>query len=112
MSIASSQRSRWAAARLAERPSATPESPSESSEDREWDVRVAREARHQELIEATFDRVEAYARLGDFKRAVQWLDRAAAAGGGLPPTYHALRARRIREIGYDPTPQPGSDPER
>ena len=96
MSIASSQRSRFAAARLAERPAAVPESPSESPEDREWDGQVAREVRHQEVIEATFDRAEAYARLGDFERAVEWLDRAATAGGDLSPTYRAQRARWIR----------------
>jgi hypothetical protein len=98
MSIASSQRSRRAAARLAKRPAAAPESPYESPEDREWDGRVAREVRHQEVVEATFDRAEAYARLGDFKRAVEWLDRAATAGGGLPATYRAQRARWIRGI--------------
>jgi hypothetical protein len=79
---------------LAERPAAAPESP--SPEKREWDGRVAREVRHQEVIEATFDRAEAHARLGDFKRAVEWLDRADAVGGGLPAIYRAQRARWIR----------------
>jgi hypothetical protein len=65
-------------------------------DDRDWDERVAREVRHQEVIEASFDRAEAYARLGDFERAVEWLDRAATASGRLPPTYRALRARRAR----------------
>jgi hypothetical protein len=60
------------------------------------DGRVPREVRHQEVIEANFDRAEAYARLGDFERAVEWLDRAATASGGLPPTYRALRARWAR----------------
>jgi Tfp pilus assembly protein FimV len=96
MSIASSQRSRFAAARLAERPAAPPESPSESPQDREWDGQVAREVRHQEVVDATFDRAEAYARLGDFERAVAWLDRAATAGGDLSATYRAQRARWIR----------------
>jgi anti-sigma regulatory factor (Ser/Thr protein kinase) len=96
MSIASSQRSRRAAARLAERPVAAPGSPHESPEDREWDGRVAREVRHQEVIEATLDRAEAYARLGDFGRAVDWLDRAAAAGGDLSTTGLAQRASWIR----------------
>jgi tetratricopeptide (TPR) repeat protein len=54
--------------------------------------RVADEARHQELIEATFDRAEAYERLGDFERALEWLDRAAALGGDLPPAYRSRRA--------------------
>jgi hypothetical protein len=65
----------------------------ESIGDRGWDEHVGREAQHQELVEATFDRAEAYARLGDFEHAVEWLDRAAALGGDLPPTYQAKRAR-------------------
>jgi hypothetical protein len=99
MSIASSPRSRRAAALLAERPAGAPEPPHESPEDRDrdWDVRVAREIQHQEVIEATLDRAEAYARLGDFKRAVEWLDRAAAAGGDLSTTDLAQRASWIRE---------------
>lgn len=96
MSIASSQRSSRAAARLAQRPAVPPGSPYESPQDREWDGRVAREVRHQEVVEATFDRAEAYARLGDFRRAVDWLDRAATAGGDLPAIYRAQRARWIR----------------
>ena len=92
MSIASSQRSSRAAARLAQPPAAVPETP----EDRDWDGRVAREVRHQEVIEATFDRAEAYARLGDFKRAVEWLDRAAEVGGELSAMDRAQRARWIR----------------
>ena len=60
---------------------------------------MARETRHQEVVEATFDRAEAYARLGDFKRAVAWLDRAATLGGELPATYRAKRAGWIREVG-------------
>jgi hypothetical protein len=67
--------------------------PKESSGDREWNEHVGREARHQELIEATFDRAEAYARLGDFEHAVEWLDRAATLGGDLPPSYQVKRAR-------------------
>ena len=96
MSIASSQRSRRAAARLAEPPAGAPESPSESPEDRAWNGQVAREVRHQEVVEATFDRAEAYARLGDFKLAVEWLDRAATAGGELSGTDRAQRARWVR----------------
>jgi hypothetical protein len=67
--------------------------PKESIGDRGWDEHVGREARHQELIEATLDRAEAYARLGDFEHAVEWLDRAATLGGDLPPTYQVKRAR-------------------
>jgi hypothetical protein len=67
--------------------------PKESIGDRESDQHVEREAKHQELIEATFDRAEAYARLGDFEHAVEWLDRAATLSGDLPPTYQVKRAR-------------------
>jgi len=98
MSIASSQRSRRAAARLAKRPAAAPTSAYESPEDRDWDGRVAREVKHQEVIEATLDRAEAYARLGDFKRAVEWLDRAATVGGDLSATDRAHRARWARGV--------------
>ena len=93
MSIDSLQRSRRAAARLAQPPAAAPESRIESPEDREWNGRVAAEVRHQEIIEATFERAEAYARLGDFKRAVEWLDRAATVGGALSARDCAQRAR-------------------
>jgi hypothetical protein len=58
--------------------------------------RVARDVRHEEVLEASFDRAEAYARLGDFDRAVEWLDRAATLSGGLPPSYCARRARLVR----------------
>ena len=67
--------------------------PEESIGDREWDEHIGREAQHQELIEATFDRADAHARLGDFEHAVEWLDRAATLSGDLPPTYQVKRAR-------------------
>jgi hypothetical protein len=67
--------------------------PEKSTRNREWDGHLAREAQHQELIEATFDRAEAYARLGDFEHAVAWLDRAAALSGDLPRPYQVKRAR-------------------
>ena len=70
--------------------------PEKSIGDRESDEHVAREAQHQELIEATFDRAEAYARFGDFELAVERLDRAATLSGDLPPTYRVKRARGIR----------------
>jgi hypothetical protein len=57
---------------------------------------VAREVRHQEVIEASFDRAEAYERLGDFEHAVEWLDRAAEISGGLPAAYRARRERWAR----------------
>lgn len=81
-----------------------PAGPRESIGDREWDEHVGREAQHQELIEATFDRAEAYARLGDFEHAVEWVDRAAALSGDLPPTYQAKRARWNRTTALRPRP--------
>lgn len=83
MSIASSQLSRRVAALLAGRRDA------------------GSEVRHQEVVEATLDRAEAYARLGDFTRAVQWLDRAATAGD-LPAKYRARRERWSRHTSLTP----------
>jgi hypothetical protein len=84
------------------RPRAVPDLPQELPDDREWDERVAREVKHQEVIEASFDRAEAHARLGDFDRAVEWLDRAATVSGALPPTYRAKRARWVRTTAIRP----------
>jgi hypothetical protein len=115
MSISSSERSSHSVARLARagadprngdpattpgrslpesnrRPRAVPDLPQEL-DDRNWDDLVAREVRHQEIIEASFDRADAYARLGDFEHALEWLDRAATVSGGLPPGYCAQRKR-------------------
>lgn len=72
-----------------------------------WNERVARETRHQELVEATFDRAEAYERLGDFERALEWLDRAAALCGGLPPAYRSRRALWARATARRPRPAAG-----
>jgi hypothetical protein len=83
MSIASSQLSRRVAALLAGRRDA------------------GSEVRHKEVIEATLDRAEAYARMGDFRRAVDWLDRADTAGD-LPATYRARRARWSRNTSVAP----------
>jgi tetratricopeptide (TPR) repeat protein len=113
MSISSSNQSNRTAVRSApdesdRRPRAVPDLPQESLDDREWDERVAHEVRHQEVIEASFDRAEAYARVGDFEQALEWLDRAATLSGGLPPAYRARRARwalstgmRLRPTGGD-----------
>jgi hypothetical protein len=76
----------------------------ESSDDRDWDQRVADEERHQEVIEASFDRAEAYGRLGDFEHALEWLDRAAALCGGVPSAYRAQRARWARASALRPRP--------
>jgi hypothetical protein len=67
--------------------------PKRSIGDRESDEHETRAAQHQDLIQATFDRAEAYARLGDFEHAVEWLDRAATVSGDLPPIYQEKRAR-------------------
>jgi tetratricopeptide (TPR) repeat protein len=88
MSISSSDQSNGTALLRA-----VPDLPQESLDDHEWDERVAREVRHQEVIEASFDRAEAYARVGDIEQALAWLDRAATLSGGLPPAYRARRAR-------------------
>lgn len=125
MSISSSDQSNCAAARAGEprngHPAAAlelfpgesdrclravPDLRQEPLDDREWDKRVAGEARHQEVIEASFDRAEACARVGDLEQAV--LDRAATLSGGLPPAYRARRAHwalstavRLRPTGGD-----------
>jgi tetratricopeptide (TPR) repeat protein len=83
---------------------AGPESWQESSDDRDWDQRVADEERHQEVIEASFDRAEAYGRLGDFEQALEWLDRAAALCGEVPSAYRAQRARWARASALRPRP--------
>ena len=107
MSISSSDQ--WNRTR---RPHAVPDPLRESLDDREWDTRVAREVRHQEVIEASFDRAEAYGRVGDIEQALAWLDRAATLSGGLPPAYRARRARwalsaavRLRPTGGGRTPR-------
>ena len=110
MSIASSDQSNRTT-----RPRAVPGLPQESFDDHEWDGRVAREVRHQAVIEASFDRAEAYARVGDFEQALVWLDRAARLSGGLSGAYRAVRARwavstavRLRPAGGDQNaPRPG-----
>ena len=89
------------------RPRAVPDLPHEAADDRRWDERVAREVRHQEMIEASFDRADAYARLGDFEHALEWLDRAAAVSGDLPPAYRAQRASWARAAALRPQPTGG-----
>ena len=72
------------------------ELPPESIDEEGREERVAREVRHQELIEASFDRAEAHARLGDFEHALDWLDRVVVLSGDLPAGYAAQRARWAR----------------
>ena len=86
-------------------PSPPPDEPTRASTP--WGELVAHEIRHQELIEATFDRAEAYERLGDFERALEWLDRAAALAGGLPPAYRSRRALWARATARGPRPAAG-----
>jgi hypothetical protein len=69
-----------------------------SLEPRLWDERVAIEVRRQRLIEAAFDRSDAYDRLGDDRHALGWLDRAEALSGGLSPAYRLVRTRLRRRI--------------
>ena len=63
-----------------------------------WDALVAREVAHQRDIEAAFDRADACERLGDFRLALDWLDRARELSGGLSPVGWAQRARIAREF--------------
>jgi tetratricopeptide (TPR) repeat protein len=86
---------------------ASPELRQESIDERDWDEAVPNEARHQEVIEASFDRAEAYGRLGDFEHALEWLDRAAALCGGVPSAYRAQRARWARASARRPRPTAG-----
>jgi predicted Zn-dependent protease len=85
-------------------PRAVPDLPPESTDDPRWDDHLAREVQHQEVIEASFDRAEAYGRLGDFEHALEWLDRAVVASGGLPTAYRARRARWARAAALRPRP--------
>jgi hypothetical protein len=62
----------------------------------DWDALVASEMLRQAEIEAAFDRADACERLGDFPRAVGWLDRASELSGGLSPACRAQRARLAR----------------
>jgi tetratricopeptide (TPR) repeat protein len=59
------------------------------------------------VIEASFDRADAYARLGDFEHALEWLDRAAEVSGDLPPAYRAQRASWARAAALRPRPTGG-----
>ena len=111
MSNSSSQQSArtaaHAAAHAARPRNGYPVTPAELTGQREWDELVNREAMHQEVIEASFDRAEAYERLGDFDQALEWLDRAAALSGGLPPAFRAKRARWARAGTRRPRPTAG-----
>jgi hypothetical protein len=62
------------------------------------DARIDREARYETLIEAAFDRADAYAREGNLERALEWLSEAENLGGGLPDTYVERRRTWIRAL--------------
>jgi hypothetical protein len=64
-----------------------------------WVERVVRQMGLQTEIEAAFDRAEAFERLGDFKRALDWLERASALSGGLSQACLAQRSRYVDELG-------------
>jgi hypothetical protein len=66
------------------------------------DALVAREVKRQGEIEAAFDRADACESLGDFRLALEWLDRARELSGGLSPVCCAQRARLVRELGRGP----------
>jgi tetratricopeptide (TPR) repeat protein len=93
---------------LAERRRRGPELPHKSTDDQRSADRVEREGLHQQLIEATFDRAEAYERLGDFEHALQWLDRAAALSGGLTAAYQSQQARWAQAAALRPEPAAGA----
>jgi hypothetical protein len=63
-----------------------------------WDALVAREVTRQGDIEAAFDRADACELAGDFRLALEWLDRAGELGGGLSEASRAQRARLVREL--------------
>jgi hypothetical protein len=63
-----------------------------------WSERVARQMKLQADIEATLDQADACERWGDFERALEWLDRASALGGGLSSACLAQRARCLGEL--------------
>jgi hypothetical protein len=104
MSPSASQRPDPTAARWLR---AVADPPQESLDDLESGERVAREVRHELVIEASFDRAEAYARLGDFGRALEWLDHAAAVSGGLTPAYRQQRAHWVRAAAVPRMPAGG-----
>ncbi len=84
-----------------------PAAPADATNRREPGKSLARGARHRELIDASFDRAEAYGRLGDVERALEWMDRAAVLCGGLPPAYRVKRARWARAAARRPRPGAG-----
>ena len=67
-------------------------------EAQEWDERVALEAAHQARIEAAFDRVDEFDRLGEAERALEWLDKADALSGGLTSAYREKRLRLLWQV--------------
>ena len=64
------------------------------------DADVAREARYEARIEATFDQAEAHALVGDLEHALGWLWEAEDLSGGLPDSYIELRNRWIGSLAH------------
>lgn len=62
------------------------------------DARIDCERRHEALIEAAFDRADAYAREGNLERALEWLSEAENLGGGLPDAYVEQRRSWISSL--------------
>ena len=75
---------------------------------RDWNARVAVAVREQAGIEAAFDRADGFDRLGDARRALDWLDRADRLSGGLSPAYLAKRERLARGVARANAAEPGA----
>jgi hypothetical protein len=85
------------------RPRAVRDLPQEQVEDRQWDERVEREVRHQEVVEATSIERTRMRVWATSSTQFEWLDRAAAVNGGLARAHRARRRRWVRT----PAIQPG-----
>jgi hypothetical protein len=64
----------------------------------DWDALVAREVARQNQIETVFDRADACERAGQFRLALEWLDRAGELSGGLSTVCRAQRAGLVRAV--------------
>jgi hypothetical protein len=62
------------------------------------DVSIARQTRHEALIEAAFDQAEVHAREGNLERALEWLSEAENLAGGLPDVYVERRRLWIESL--------------
>jgi anti-sigma regulatory factor (Ser/Thr protein kinase) len=64
-----------------------------------WYARLAREAERQARIESAFEAADDCGRLGEYERALEWLDEAEGLSGGEAPAYREARARWERAGG-------------